>query len=452
MLFVTLCLAVFVIIILMRDTFTGSGVSPRWCAVAYGVTGGGKRAAGTAGVSRGERGVFMSNGDVSKSGEGNGAEEYADCGLTYLKTGNIDKAIECFNEAIRLNPNHAIAYKNRGNAYIRMDNFEKAIENYTKAIQCDPGFAVAYHNRGNAYSHVGNLDNAIADYTRLIELNPNEGDSYVLRGSTYYDKGDRWKAIDDFTKAIGLNPSYALAYFNRGNVYGTTAYSDKAIEDYVKAIGCGMGDNAVVHYKLGCEYSGVGKHDKAIECFDRAILLNPNDMAAYFSRGNAYLETGYVGEAIKNYNVVIKRDPNYTKNNPVDSGKVYYKRGVAYDKMGKAVEAADNFNKAIELYSEMIKHKPDEPDNAFIYHLRAEAYYATSKINKAIEDCENEIRLDRNNMFAYYFCGVMYAERGNDDDCETAKDNFNAALRISPDFKDAKEALEKLNAGMFTKR
>jgi len=45
--------------------------------------------------------------------------------------------------------NLAIAFYNRGNAYVRKGQNDRAIQDYDQAIRLNPNFADAFYNRGN---------------------------------------------------------------------------------------------------------------------------------------------------------------------------------------------------------------------------------------------------------------------------------------------------------------
>jgi tetratricopeptide (TPR) repeat protein len=51
------------------------------------------------------------------------------------------KAIETCKQAIRIDPNDAIAYNNLGNAYAGLGLYKEAIEAYKQAILIDPNYA-----------------------------------------------------------------------------------------------------------------------------------------------------------------------------------------------------------------------------------------------------------------------------------------------------------------------
>lgn len=56
----------------------------------------------------------------------------------YYNWKDYDRAIRDFTEAIRLNPQYAIAYYNRGLSYFRSGNYRRAIADYEEALQIDP--------------------------------------------------------------------------------------------------------------------------------------------------------------------------------------------------------------------------------------------------------------------------------------------------------------------------
>ena len=77
--------------------------------------------------------------------------------------------------------NLAWAYNNRGIAYSNKGQYDRAIQDYDQALRLNPSDADAYHNRGNAYANKGQYDRAIQDYDQAIRLNPNDALAYRNR-------------------------------------------------------------------------------------------------------------------------------------------------------------------------------------------------------------------------------------------------------------------------------
>jgi tetratricopeptide (TPR) repeat protein len=72
------------------------------------------------------------------------AQEWNERGISLGKSGEYKEAIECFDKAIELNPNYAMAYSDRGIVYEKLKKYERAIEDYNKAIALDPNYVKAY--------------------------------------------------------------------------------------------------------------------------------------------------------------------------------------------------------------------------------------------------------------------------------------------------------------------
>ncbi|MBW2066599.1 MAG: tetratricopeptide repeat protein, partial [Deltaproteobacteria bacterium] len=67
-------------------------------------------------------------------------------GYCYFKTGEHEKAIECFKKVLQLDPGSAIDYANIASNYREMGDREMAIRYYTFALELDPGIEFAREN------------------------------------------------------------------------------------------------------------------------------------------------------------------------------------------------------------------------------------------------------------------------------------------------------------------
>jgi len=155
---------------------------------------------------------------------------------TDSNNGDHDRAIAAFSEAIRLDPNYAMAFNNRGVAHVNKGDNDRAIADYTEAIRLDPKYALAFLNRGIAFGKKGDIDRAITDFTEAIRLDPNNSQALNNRGFAYASKGDNDRAIADYTEAIRLDPNNSQALNNRGFAYASKGDNDRAIADYNEAI------------------------------------------------------------------------------------------------------------------------------------------------------------------------------------------------------------------------
>ena len=131
-------------------------------------------------------------------------------------------AIKDFDEAIRLEPQNAVAYFNRGTAYLylgladleseklehALEAFVEVLANYDQAIRLDPEYADAYGSRGAAYVYLEKYELAIQDYTEAIRIEPLAAELYAARAALYDALVDPQRSIQDRETACELDKQY----------------------------------------------------------------------------------------------------------------------------------------------------------------------------------------------------------------------------------------------------
>jgi len=79
---------------------------------------------------------------------------------------------------------------------LRLD-VEKALQDYTEAIRLNPKRFGAYIDRGKLYLELREYEKARADYERAIEIKPNDAGVYISRGNFYHTLREFKKAVRD---------------------------------------------------------------------------------------------------------------------------------------------------------------------------------------------------------------------------------------------------------------
>ena len=203
-----------------------------------------------------------------------------------------------------------------------------AIECYTNAIKLYPNFNEAYFNRAIAYEDLADseLDElpvnealpermrklfllAIKDYQKVLELDPTDTDCHFNLGALYFELERYDQALSAFNNALKYDPEDTYAYTYRGDVYLAQQKDDKAFADYKKA-----------------------------------IQIDPEDGYLFYDRGEAYLSLGQFTNAIRDFNEAIKRIS--------DEPDFYDARAEAYEEVGKLQNAEADRKKADTLYDQ----------------------------------------------------------------------------------------------------
>jgi len=169
--------------------------------------------------------------------------------------------------------------------------------------------------------------------------------------------------------------------------------------------GDGTSATAKDYYDRGERYYKQGENELAIAEYTNAIRLNYG-WSAYNSRATAYMKLKNFDKAIDDYTQAITLTPYYYL--------LYFTRGLAY------------INKAMAAYLRLA------PVNK-------------SDVDHALFDFTQAITLNPKDVNSYCWRGNIY---GNDffgiTDLNRAIKEFEAALEIDPNHKEARENLEKL--------
>ena len=160
---------------------------------------------------------------------------YYNRGLAYRGEGDYDRAIQNYDEAIRINPEAADAYNSRGDAYHGKGDYDQAIRDYDEAIRIDSQDADAYNSRGVAYHGMGDYDQAIRDYDEVIRIDPQDVDAYNNRCWTYGLMRRPDEALRDCNESLRLRPGNVPSLNGRALAYWLRGEPDKARDDLDRA-------------------------------------------------------------------------------------------------------------------------------------------------------------------------------------------------------------------------
>lgn len=313
-------------------------------------------------------------------------------GIAYGKAGQYAKAIDAYQQALRINSEHATAWYNLGIAYGKTGQFSKAIEAYQQALRINPGLSAAWHNLGNAYGNVGQSSNAIEAYQQALRINSEDADTWHNLGVEYDNSGQFARAIEAYQQALRIDPDIAEAWYKRiGDAYVKSEQPTKAIEAYRQALRINP-ESAEVWLNLGIAYGKDGQFAKAIEAYQQALRINPEDAKAWRGLGLAYGSTGQSQKAIEAYQQALRINPEYAE--------VWYNLGLAYGMVGP---------KAIEAYQQALRINPEY---AQAWRGLGLAYGNAGQSLKAIESFQQALRINADYPEAWHGLGITYALSG----------------------------------------
>jgi protein O-mannosyl-transferase len=140
--------------------------------------------------------------DVIEKYPGKVPISYVSRGDYYQKTGQTEKAMDDYNEAISLSPKESNAYLGRGSLNLQLGKYDKAVSDYKSALVNNPENLVAYRNLCVLYILEKDYDQGVEVAVKGLSLYPGDPVIHVNLGYCYLDKDQYPQAIEHFRKGM----------------------------------------------------------------------------------------------------------------------------------------------------------------------------------------------------------------------------------------------------------
>ncbi|MCK5551797.1 MAG: tetratricopeptide repeat protein, partial [Deltaproteobacteria bacterium] len=143
---------------------------------------------------------------------------------------------------------------------------------------------------------------------------------------SYLEKGDWQKAIESHERIVRENPHFALAHYHLGYAYGFMGKQDREIDEYERAIQLGL-KRFDLFYNLGMVYAEhLGDYDRALELFKQAERMDPKDDEIHYALGLAYWFKEAESQAVAELLKTINLNPRHIEAHAL-LGEIYFRRG-----------------------------------------------------------------------------------------------------------------------------
>jgi tetratricopeptide (TPR) repeat protein len=164
---------------------------------------------------------------------------YADRGYFYLRQNQYERALADFASGSRADPKNPLYRFAAGRVHAAMADFQGAIQCYNDALKIDKNYGVAILSRAEAYVHLEKLQEAKADYDRAIGFRYKWGGdrffAFLGRGYINILLEDFEDAVRDLDEALATEPSDLNALLYRGYAYERRGNAELALRDYERA-------------------------------------------------------------------------------------------------------------------------------------------------------------------------------------------------------------------------
>lgn len=207
------------------------------------------------------------------------------CSMYYIHKGDkafsrlkLQKAIDYYNTALKLFPEHYSAWFNLGNIYVVYEDYYSAVDAYEQAIQYNPKMMIARMNYGIVSAEkLGDFDGAIDQYNEIIKtkrhlisipfIYSNRKSYKMNKGIAYYNMGVAYRQ-----KSLYAGDNWRLQ----------REYLEKAIQAYKNSVKI-MKKDYDARYNLALAYHLLGDYNNAGLTYCKAIQLAPMNYEAHYN-------------------------------------------------------------------------------------------------------------------------------------------------------------------------
>lgn len=304
-------------------------------------------------------------------------EVHARLCFAYYEAGDPEEALRQAKAALIESPDNPVVHMDGGLALDALQHFDAAKEEYQKAIHSKPDYELAYMNLGNLLAEVKDFDGAIAQFKSAIALDPNRALSHYNLGIVYADKRDFVSAIREDREAKRLDPKMLEARQNLGSALMQTD-PGAAITEF-KELAAIAPDWPLCHECLGRAYLSTGRLDEAEKEYRLAVQQNPGATAPLDGLGSTLETDKKYDEALAAYRAAEKLDSTDSVSF-YDAGRILTLKKeypsaiselhqavqldpaswIAQDLLGRALEGSGDRKSAIAAYQEAVSLAPKE--------------------------------------------------------------------------------------------
>lgn len=327
---------------------------------------------------------------------------------TWLSLGSMadaldmyDRAIECYENALKHDPKNITALVGIAAQYRSKEQFFKAIEFYDSALKIDQNQGSVWEAIAHCHLMVDNLNDSYKAYQRAINLLP--------------------------------DPNVPKLWYGIAILYDRCGSFDLAKEAFVRVLRIDQSYNkkSDIYFRLGIIYKHEQKYQQALENFN-LVLNNPPPPLAV---SDIWFQIGHIQETLEDlsaaqysYERVLEDNPSHAKVLQ-QLGWLHYQQ---YMKGITQITAVDGTSQstmelAISRLSQSIDYEIEDP---YTWYLLGRCYMQQERHPDAYKAYTRAVSIDGGNPRFWCSIGILYYRTG---EYRVALESYTRAIRMAPD-------------------
>lgn len=325
-------------------------------------------------------------------------------GDLFILTDQLEKAIECYVQVDRLDPNNLQVKRKLALSFAANQQQGQAIKTMQQIAEQLPSKPEVYMFLGGMYENIGDRENAILNYRLIMKEEPDEAEVYLRLALLYLDD-EPAKSIQTLEDGLTANPGdlrltelMAYTYLNQTNYSRAVEFFKKAEalqEEEQTAPGALFHLNYAITLQFTGDYSGAGDR------LAKAVTENPELLAAYMT-----FMFRQDGDSVKD---AVESTLHAAPVTGAVKADVLMYLGLLYNMRRDYREAISHFELAEALHRETGVTNGTRAFFSFWYGASCERDGQFDRAVKLLEQC---IEMDPSYADAHNYLAYMWADRG----------------------------------------
>ena len=224
------------------------------------------------------------------------------------RRGDWAAARQLFGDVLAKDPDQPDALHVLGVLDYQDGNLERARERVEAAVRARPDTPDMLNNLGTIYLGLKRMADSLRVYARAVELQPGNDAFCSNLAVALNQTGQHEQAVSLSEKILSRSPEHPGALNVLGNALRLMGRLDEAEAAFRRLVARAPGD-ADSHYNLGVVLQDKWQLEEALGCYDHALAIKDNQARFFVNRGAALLKLHRVQEAAASYERAVALDP-----------------------------------------------------------------------------------------------------------------------------------------------
>lgn len=229
-------------------------------------------------------------------------------GSLYEAQKAIGKAMECYRKALESDSENLSAYERLGFLKYTEGDFESAVQTLKPYFVAGGSEVDTLVLLAKAAYRLDDWDTVMEATSKIIKINEDMYEAWELRGESYAKKGKFNEACVCLNMAIDLHPASVTALNSVGDLCYEAENYLRAAEFYESSLRVSKKQPEVL-FKYGTSLWFLDRWAESIPLLEHYVSLVPEDPRGWNNLGVVLREKGEVTKAIECYRKALKLNP-----------------------------------------------------------------------------------------------------------------------------------------------